>query len=426
MEKKAEKPNIELPKAKPAGKFSIVGKFLKDAGRFIFDEDESSDKVKRDLLSLEKERAEERLAAKAAQAKTEAETRAKQEAAKHRTEAAEQQAAAEANKKFLAAKQKTAEQFKREREEILKRKQLIAQQLLKEKQARHTAEHRGWFGLFKKHPLKPAVKEAPLPAASKQPAANVPAVSLPPVSQAVAGAPAPRPGSKEQAAKKFQEERLKHETSQEREQVENRAWQSYNIVATNLIREQRSMFLNWQGKILLLLLFTALSVLACVLIYGFLLVWEKDKLNSNDYVFKNLDSITQQIAHEESQAQEILNFNDKLTAVAYLLNNHIYWTNFFKFLEDNTIPEVYYESFSGDLSGKYILPAVAKDFRSVSTELKVLQANSDKVLSVSSGGAETAASQPPAGAAATSSASVNFNLDLNFDRSIFIKPPEYE
>ncbi len=401
------------PPKRAAGKWPVIGKFLRDVGRFIFDEDKGSEEVKRDLGVLEMTRAQAKAAAKAAKAAAEAEARRRKQEEKMKAEAA-------AKKEFLEAKLKTVNRFKQEREAILKRKEALAQQLLKAKQAHDQPVAKHNLGWFKPAPAKPGAVVSPAhDLASPRP--------LPPT----AAAPAPvHPLGKEDAAKKLQAERVKHDSLHQREQIENRPWQSYNIVATNLIREQQSMFLNWQGKALLLALFVALSVLFCVLAYGLLLILEKDKLNSNDYVFKNLDSIVTQIKREESYTQEILTFNDKLLAVDYLLKNHIYWTNFFKFLEDNTISDVYLESFSGDTAGKYTVPAVAKDFRSISLQLKVLQAAVDKVVSVDSGGAETAnkTAVPAAGGAATTSpdTKVKFNLNLNLNRSLFIKEPVYE
>lgn len=240
--------------------------------------------------------------------------------------------------------------------------------------------------------------------------------------------------NKDQAANKFKEERLKHQNLSQKEQIENRSWESFGVVHTNLIREQRGMFLNWQSKILWLLLFVAIAGLASVAAFGFLLILEKDKISSSQVIFTNLSGIVTQIQSEEVYAEEILTFNNKLLAVDYLLNNHIYWTNFFKFLEDYTINDAYYERFSGDLSGKYILPAVAKDFRSISTQLRVLQSATDKVMSVDTSGA---ASANPAGtpaapipapdnqATSTPNTNVKFDLNLNLNRSIFIKEPQY-
>jgi len=461
-----EKINLE-PKAKKKSKWLMVGKFLKDAGHFIFNEDKASDEVRKDLLSLEAKRAEEKMAERVAKSIAEAKAKQKLEDEKKLTET-------ESQKRFLESKLKTADRFKKERDDLLKHKQTVANHLINEKKVHKTPSGHGFFGFFnffKKHPKaslppKTDIKEAQdsLPDSRQiedilnnlnKTAEPVKANSL--IGRAVVNSQVEAPVNKqdkipeiketskespkenkpelklpkEKAAKKFQEERLKHEDSHQRDQIENRKWQSYNIVATNLIREQSSMFLNWQGKMLLLGLFVSLSVFVCILAYGFLLILEKDKINSNKYIFENLESIVVEIKKEEGYAQDILNFNDKLLAVDYLLKNHLYWTNFFKFLEDNTINEVYYESFVGDTTGKYTVPAIAKDFNAISLQLKVLQNATDRVISVDSGGAETAKEsiQPTDAnsvASSTPNAKVNFLLNLNLNRSLFIKEPEYE
>jgi hypothetical protein len=53
-----------------------------------------------------------------------------------------------------------------------------------------------------------------------------------------------------------------------------------------------------------------------------------------------------------------------------LLNNHLYWSNFFSWLEKNTLSSVKYGGFSGDLSGLYTLGASAQSFADVSWQVK--------------------------------------------------------
>lgn len=423
---------IEQPTKKPKiGKWSIVGKFIKDVGHFIFDEDKGGDEVKKDLAVLEGVRSAEKEEEKLSRQAAEIEAKKKAEELKKQTELI-------SKKRFWQVKSKFAERFRRERQallkkqqaEVLKKKQAVESRLLKQQPLNQlVSRHRG-FSFFKK---KTADQLALVKSVAPNLLANI-------NQQAVEAAPTllnrsaesdlPGESDKEKAARKFQADRLKHEHSHERSRIENRQWQSFNIVATNLIKEQRSMFFNWQNKILLLVLFVSLSVMACILSYGVLLILEKNKLNANDYIFKNLDGIIAEIKKEEVTAQDILQFNEKLMAVDYLLKNHIYWTNFFAFLENNTITDVYYESFAGDLSGKYNIPSVAKDFRSISLQLKVLQAAADKVVSVDSSGAEAAeavgALSVDGEQSVQAGARVKFNLNLNLNRSLFIKTPEYE
>jgi hypothetical protein len=440
MEDKPPVPPAKV-KAKP-GKWPILSKFLKDVGHFVFDEKSASDELKKDLTVLESVRAEERVREKADREAAELkqkEERAKAKALKEKEEADSRKKAeeikqaklAEAKAKKMSFKTRLANRFKKERTGFDERQLAIARHLLQTKsrqsmpvpprlQPAPQAPKAGGFGWFKPRPRPDRAK---LPASlSARPAVSLGLPPMPPVSGAI-----PAPAGKQQAAVKFKEERLQQQGVSQKEQIENRSWQSFGVVHTNLIREQRGMFLNWQSKILWLLLFVALAGLISVAAYGFLLILEKDKISSSQGTFTNLTSIVAQIQSEEVYAEEILNFNNKLLAVSYLLNNHIYWSNFFKFLEDYTIKDAYYEKFTGDLSGKYILPAVAKDYRSISNQLRVLQSAGSKVMSVDTGGAASTnpAAAPVTPGAATSTPNVRFDLNLNLDRSIFIKEPQY-
>jgi len=395
----AKKPLPET--AKSPKKMSVVGKFLKDVGIFLFGKDQAGNDIRRDLLTLEMTRAKERSAAKAAEVAKAAQARAK-----------EQTVAKAAQDRFARDKQITAEQFRAESDRMRQENQRAKERQVAERAAREAVET-----------VKAAVQvnaaavpPAPGPVVSRSPMAQP---SIPPILQATKTAPSL---PKEKAAQHFQSERLKHETANQRERIENRAWQSYHMVSTNLIKDRRSMFLDWPSRLLWLVLFAALSVLLCFLSFGLLQLWEKDRLKANDYVFQNYDNAVAQINRENAKLQEIMQFNDKLLAADYLLRNHLYWTKFFKFLENNTIKDVYFESFSGDTAGKYTVPAVAKDFRAISLQLKVLQADSKEVTSVDSGAATT----DNGVSTTTPQNKVKFNLNLNLNRSVFIKDPQYD
>lgn len=166
---------------------------------------------------------------------------------------------------------------------------------------------------------------------------------------------------------------LAHETKlSTKNEVENRYWQSFNIIRANLIKEQKSLFYNWRRRMLSLAFFVSLSVLIVLLAYGGLLMYQEKKATDNSGTLENLASINKQINAEQNKMEEINKFNNRLIYVGGLLDNHVYWTKFFKLLESRTIPNVYYQSFMGDLTGVYKIPAVAKDFSSITTQTQVM------------------------------------------------------
>lgn len=100
--------------------------------------------------------------------------------------------------------------------------------------------------------------------------------------------------------------------------------------------------------------------------------------------------------------------------VGFILSNHVYWTNFLTFLEDNTLKDVYFESLSGDLTGTYSLPAVARSLDSVSLQLEVFKAY-NKIRTVTYSNAQTVTG--PTGSEPTT----KFNLQMSLDPSVFMK-----
>jgi len=235
--------------------------------------------------------------------------------------------------------------------------------------------------------------------------------------------------SKVKATQKFLEERMKLAKDRERSDVEERPWHAYNIIKANLIKDQQFMFFNWQRKILALILYVFFAILFSATVYGGLIIWDNQKKQDNQGVFDNLDNINNQIVREQPKIDEILAFSDRLSLVSFILDNHIYWSEFFKFLEDYTLKTVYYEEFSGDLSGSYEVKSVAKDFDSIYRQLKLMQMN-DQVTSVDTQGAKTAAdgsvitkeaSKTEAIETEAVSGNKKFIMSLSVDRKIFLK-----
>lgn len=197
---------------------------------------------------------------------------------------------------------------------------------------------------------------------------------------------------------------------QERNQVEKRFWQPANVVKPNLIKNQEITFFNWHENLLILGLSLAMCCLLIGLLYVGLLIWQKERIDTTRVALENTKVIDDQIEIGEREAVEIKDFTYKLNLAGNLLDNHIYWTNFFKFLEDNTLLDFYFENFSGDLSGEYALPAVAKNLDTVYLQLEVMKAY-PKIKSLTSDTGETSGDGGP----------VKLYLGMSIDPTIFTK-----
>ncbi len=240
---------------------------------------------------------------------------------------------------------------------------------------------------------KPAETPQPLPPETKKPESSA---------------------GRSRLAQKLAAEREKEEQSQQKTEVEERFWQPYGSVKTNLVKDQGVLFFNWRQRLLVLGLSLVLCCLALSLVYVGLLVWQKERLDASATTFANFDAINTEISKNEKDIQDIVSFNRKLELVSFVLANHVYWTNFMTFLEDNTLKDVYLENFGGELNGTYTVPAVAKNLDTVSLQLEVYKAY-PKMRSVTYANAQTVDGAPG------TDPITKFNLQMSLDPSVFMK-----
>jgi len=198
---------------------------------------------------------------------------------------------------------------------------------------------------------------------------------------------------KQKAAKQLLDERLKQAKDILKSQIENRRWNPYRLVQVNLIKEQQAMFFDWKHKLLSLLFFMILGALIVVLVYGYLLVYEKRTTDLNQPVYVGLTKLDKEIARVEIEIKsKVLPLNDRLKFVGYMLDNHIYWNNFFKFLEDQTLQDVYYiDGINASLRGNtaqndntFEIMTVARNFTTISNQNQIFL-NSNLITQVEMG-----------------------------------------
>lgn len=145
---------------------------------------------------------------------------------------------------------------------------------------------------------------------------------------------------------------------------DDKAWENSNVLETNLIKGEVSSFFNWEKGILILIFYLAGVGILVGGSYAGLIIWE-GSLRSETATSNRIDGVKKQIEPLEITAAKIALFQNRLKLVSGLLQDHIYWTNFFEFLEDGTMPNVSYASISGDVEGGYTFSAKAKNFRAM-------------------------------------------------------------
>lgn len=134
-----------------------------------------------------------------------------------------------------------------------------------------------------------------------------------------------------------------------------------------------------------------------------------------------------EIAKYSTLQTDINAANAKVVAIDDLLNQHVYWTNFFALLEHYTLPNVQYITFSGNVEGNVTLQAVTTDFASVSRQVEVFRDATEFITNISVSTAtrtsvqgstdETTSSETDA---ALPSSTVEFAISASVNPDIFL------
>ncbi len=144
----------------------------------------------------------------------------------------------------------------------------------------------------------------------------------------------------------------------------------------NLIRDEVVNVFDWRKSLIILALALVLAVTLVIAAYWGVIWWgekQYDVAKSEFIEEKDVNALNKKIKDSQNKIDnEILPFQQKLEKTEFLLNHHIYWNKFFKFLEDNTLSSVYLSGFSGGLEGEYSFSAQARDIEAIEAQVDKL------------------------------------------------------
>ncbi|MDD5527510.1 MAG: hypothetical protein PHO56_00850 [Patescibacteria group bacterium] len=185
------------------------------------------------------------------------------------------------------------------------------------------------------------------------------------------------------------------------------------VLEVNLVKGEIVKYFDWQRGILVLLIAVFITLAVLSGIYWGISWWGSNNQNAqgSNYL-QQYYKISKQIKDLSPQVNEVLVFKTKLDQVNFLLERHIYWTNFFSFLEDNTLSNVYFSSFSGTVNGTYGLSATTNSLDAIDAQIKKLLVNPYiEKAEVNSGTVGGESGKPV----------ITFNLSFAIDPKIFLK-----
>jgi len=160
-----------------------------------------------------------------------------------------------------------------------------------------------------------------------------------------------------------------------KEDNKKNSFQNPKILEVNLIKDEVKVSFDWNKNLSVLIIVLFITGLFIAEIYFGLDWWEKQELSRAQAVNEDVARVSQEIGEMRENNAEALTYRDKALEVNNLLNNHVYWSNFFSWLEKNTLNTVKFSNFSGDLTGNYDLNAKASSFAEVSWQVKAFSDN---------------------------------------------------
>jgi hypothetical protein len=148
--------------------------------------------------------------------------------------------------------------------------------------------------------------------------------------------------------------------------------QNPKILEVNLIKDEAQVSFDWNKGLFILVIMLILAGLLVTEVYFGLDWWEKQETARAEELRVETDKINQEAAVLKSQVGAALSYKEKSAAFSSLLNNHVYWNNFFSWLESNTLSTIRFDKFSGGLDGEYSLNGHAQTLADLSWQTNVL------------------------------------------------------
>ena len=146
-------------------------------------------------------------------------------------------------------------------------------------------------------------------------------------------------------------------------------------MGVNLIPEDFIEVAGWEKRRVKKTAGLVLFLSLVLLLGGYLVLDYFDKKVSRKLKMTNylLEEARSKIALYQKIETHGLQLYSKIQLAKLVLDNHIYWTNVLKFLEEKTIPSVYYKNITNNIANGVTISAFATDFESVARQILALQ-----------------------------------------------------
>jgi len=145
----------------------------------------------------------------------------------------------------------------------------------------------------------------------------------------------------------------------------------------NFVEDEETYFFDWikflqSTTFGILLIFIVVNIL-----FWGMAFFERNLYRQGKEIDAQIAVLTVAVESGKDILDEIAQFNEQSNQMKTLLDSHIYQTNFFEFIENNTINTVVYENatVSSDVAGSYSLAMGADEYRDIVGQLMIFRAS---------------------------------------------------
>jgi hypothetical protein len=223
--------------------------------------------------------------------------------------------------------------------------------------------------------------------------------------------PPPRKTEKKEKEKmKFDTESIKKRLQETKDR-----WKAPKMIKTNLIKDEITTIVDWSKNLKILLPSMIVPVVIIILFYGGMIFWESKAKKEGEKLGGDIEVIYNRIQQTEKEVTSVDNFQKKLKLARNLLDDHIYWTDFFTFLEEAILTDAYIlEGVSGKIDGKFQLPIRTLKYTNMGDQIRVFKEN-EYVEEITVGGGSLLAGKDDV------EVGVVFKVDLMLNPSLFTR-----
>lgn len=198
--------------------------------------------------------------------------------------------------------------------------------------------------------------------------------------------------------------------------------QNPKILEVNLIKGEVRIAFDWRKNIFTLLITLLVAGAFITEIYFGLNLWAKQEEIRAQALADEITRLNTEIKDTKAKAEAALEYKNKAAEVSRLINNHIYWSNFFDWLEKKTLSTVKFAGFEGGIDGVYTLEATAASYQDVSWQVRTFLGDPlVKKAAVAEVSAAEEEGQVIDGEVSGGRRAVSFSLELEIDPEIFKK-----